>query len=392
MLLQDSHTSPADSGRRAWVPLPRRDYILLPLLSLLTVGVLFTITEMATRLIWSEHEDDVCFVNDPVSGFRFKPNCTSRVKNAEGNWTSNSYNDCGYRSPTSCGTKLPGSIRIAILGSSVSQGVFVSYPETFPARVAAALQRKCRRTIDIQNLGVPNTSPIYVYRRLNEALSLKPDIVLFVLTPFDLEQRMDPQQLAKRNDPNPAINAPGTTIQLSPYKRLQKLFTGSRTTYVAQHFLLQNQETFIRLYLLYGDKADFLRQPLTRAWQERFEDLDLIIGDMAQRVRASGSVLLLMPVPSRAEAAVLSYPRTLPRVDPAAFGRHIAQIAQKHHAGYVDLMSEFKQTPHSEDLFYVVDGHVTSEGHALIARGLLQKLTDGSIPPLSACSGEASKS
>jgi GDSL-like Lipase/Acylhydrolase family len=390
MLLQDSDTSPR-TATQTRPRFPRRDYVLLPLLSLLTVGVLFTVTEVVTRLVWSEHEDDVCFINDPVTGFRFKPNCTSRVKNAEGNWTSNSYNDCGYRSPTSCGAKPPGSVRIAILGSSVSQGVFVPYDETFPARVAAALKRDCHKTVDVQNLGVPNTSPIYVYRRLKEALSLKPDIVLFVLTPFDLEQHMDPEQLAHRNDPNPVIEAPAATIQLTPYKRLQKFLTDSRTTYVAQHFLLQNQETFIRLYLLYGDKADFLRQPFTPAWERRFEDLDLIVGDMAKRIQASGSTLLLMPVPSRAEAAMLSYRHPLPRVDAAAFSKRIAQIAERHGAGYVDLMSEFKETPRPEDLFYVVDGHVTSQGYAVIAHGLLEKLMDGSVPPLRACSGGARK-
>ncbi len=117
------------------------------------------------------------------------------MKNVEGSWTTNYYNECGYRSPTSCGPKPAGSVRIAILGSSVSEGVYVPYEKTFPARVAAELQRQCNKTIDIQNLGVPNTSPIYVYRRLGEVLALKPDIVIFVVTPFDMEQHIDREQL-----------------------------------------------------------------------------------------------------------------------------------------------------------------------------------------------------
>ncbi len=390
-MLQDNDPS-ADTLLKSAHKLPRRDYLLLPLLSVLTIAAMFTVCEAATRTIWSEQEDDVCFVNDPIAGFHFKPNCTARVKNAEGPWTTNSYNDCGFRSPTSCGPKPADSFRIAILGSSVSQGVFVPYEETFPARAAAELERVCHFKIDVQNLGVPNSSPIYVYRRLEKALALRPDLVIFVITPFDLEQQIDPQQLAERNNRTIHDDAPAATLTLSPYKRLQKLLTGSRSTFVAQHFLLQNEQTFIKLYLLYGDKADFLRQPLTEAWQKRFNDLDVIVGDMSKRARSAGARLLIVPVPSRAESAILSTRHPIAGVDAAAFGRRVEQIAAKDGADSVDLMTRFRQIPRSEDLFYAVDGHLTGDGQAVIAQGLVQKLLGGSFAIFEHCAGDKRKS
>src|SRR5579863_10473039 len=88
--------------------LPRRDYILLPLLSFLTIVLMFAVSEIFTRLFWLQHKSFNCVIEDPVEGDRFKPNCTERSKLAEGPWVTYSYNDCGYRSITSCGPKPAG--------------------------------------------------------------------------------------------------------------------------------------------------------------------------------------------------------------------------------------------------------------------------------------------
>jgi hypothetical protein len=185
----------------------------------------------------------------------------------------------------------------------------------------------------------------------------------------------------------PAFTSSSAAAQpaVSPLNRLEHLMIQSRTLLVAQHFVFQNRETFIRAYLMYGDKADYLRQPLTPIWQQRFADLDLTIGDIANRLHAAGVPLMIVAVPSRAEAALLSSSQLPAHVDPFAFGREIQTIASKHSAGYVDLMGPFSRIPNAENLYYVVDGHVTTEGHKVIADELVQKLQDGSVPAISRC-------
>lgn len=363
----------------------RRDYVLLPLLSLLTLVILFGTSEALARVFWAEYKASPCLIEDSIGGDRFKPNCTVRLKNAEGPWTVYKYNECGYRSENSCGPKAPGALRIAILGSSVSQAPYVSYEQSYFARVSAGISRACGRTVDVQNLGVPGLSPIYTYRRVPEALALKPDVVLYLLAPFDLEQRIDPTALAERDNPTPTASVPPVTLRLSPMKRLQNMLVQGRAVLVAQHFLFQNKDTFLTMYMMYGDKADFLRRPETSAWQQRFADLDVIIGEMADKLRAAGVPLVVIAVPSRAEAALLSSKQALPDVDPFAFGREIDAIAAKHGAGYVDLMGPFSRIPDAEKLYYVVDGHLTSDGHKVIAQYISQKLQDGSIPAFSRC-------
>ena len=156
-------TKPVDNQKRSSIsepsPLPRRDYILLPLLSFLTIVLMFAASEMFTRLFWVQHKSFNCVIEDPVEGDRFKPNCTERTKLVEGPWVTYSYNDCGYRSITSCGPKPAGAIRIAITGSSMSQALHVPYEDTFFDRASRELASRCGRPVDVQNLGVPGLSP-----------------------------------------------------------------------------------------------------------------------------------------------------------------------------------------------------------------------------------------
>jgi hypothetical protein len=375
----------AGSSSSAPGSLSKRDYLVLPLLSFLTILVMLGVSEILARLIWPEHKSAACTIEDPLGGDRFKPNCTVRAKIAEGPWTTYQYNECGYRSATSCGPKPPGAVRIGILGSSMSQALHIPYEDAFFYLASNELSRMCDRPVDVQNLGVPNSSPIYAYRRIEEVLALKPDVVLYLLTPFDIEQQILPAELAERNSPLRASSAIPVKVTVSPLNRLERELIQSRTVLAAQHFIFQNKETFIRVYMMYGDKADFLRQPFTPAWQQRFANLDLIIGDMAEKLRAAGVPLIIIAVPSRIEAALLSSRQIPPHIDPFAFGREIDRIAAKHGAGYVDLMEPFSRIPNSENLYYVVDGHITADGQKVITANLLKKLQDGSVPAFSHC-------
>jgi hypothetical protein len=359
----------------------KRDYLLLPLVSVLTVIAMFCVTETVTRVIWNSYDDTSC----RSDRYQFKANCTSRSKNPEGPWTTYRFNECAYRSNTSCGPVPPGTVRIAILGASVSQGLNVPYENTYFALSADELGRRCGLPIDVQNLGKPNASPIYSYHRVDEVLKLKPDVVLFLLAPFDIEQQIDPKELAARDDPERVIAANAVVEPLSLMRRLQLLIVDSRSVRVAEHFLLKNRDTYLRLYLHYGDKADFLRQPFSSAWARRFADMDLIIGGMADKLRAAGVPFIVIPVPSRAEATLLSMPEPPPGTDGAAFGRTLEQIAAAHGAGYVDLMQPFGAIRDSQNLFLIVDGHVTSNGQKVIAKSLTEKLLDGSIPAFAQC-------
>jgi len=370
--------------------LPQRDYILVPLLSLLTILGMFGVSEIFSRLIWPAQYSDACNVEDPVQGLRFKPNCSVRGKIPEGPWITYRYNECGYRSDNSCRPKPPGTMRIVILGSSMSEALHVPSEEAFFSRAATKLSHLCDRRIDVQNLGVPGSSPAYADRHVQEALALNPDVVIYLVGPNDLNQQIVPHGSTEPGTTALTTSSAAARPAVSSLNRLEHLVIQSRTLLVAQHFIFQNRESFIRAYMMYGDKADYLRQPFTPAWQQRFADIDQTIGNIANGLHAAGVPLMIVAVPSRAEAALLSSPQLPAHVDPFAFGRQIQTIASKHGAGYVDLMGPFSRLPDAENLYYVVDGHVTSEGHKVIAEELVQKLQDGSVPAFSGCTSQQS--
>ncbi len=97
----------APSGVALEERLPRRDFIILPLISLTTIAVLFVATEIGARLLWPESGSSTCLVTDSVEGLREKPNCEERLKNAEGPWVTYHYNECGYRTSASCVPSRP---------------------------------------------------------------------------------------------------------------------------------------------------------------------------------------------------------------------------------------------------------------------------------------------
>jgi SGNH hydrolase-like domain, acetyltransferase AlgX len=354
--------------------LPRRDYVILPLLCLATILVMFGIAEGASRLMFAQHERDACMVHDPVLGTRFRPNCTSHVKAAEGPWVTNSYNACGYRTPQSCGPKPAGGVRVAVLGSSIAQGYLVPYQETFAARAAEELTRRCGEPVEFQNLA----SIGYVWERLalraDEALTLHPDAAIIVMIPFDLQQ----------TDPGEGIGPAPKPAPEGPMKRLDSLMKNSRALVAAQHYLFSRPDLYTQFYLRYGDRADFLRVPLTPKWQRRVDEFDTLLGGIAAKYHAAHVPLLLVYVPQRAQATLLAAHQAPPGVAPYAFGRTIGEIAARHGVDYLDLSTAFSRIPQAASLYYPVDGHLTGKGDAVLAAQLAAAL-QRRLPEFAAC-------
>jgi hypothetical protein len=356
--------------------LPRRDWVILPLISLLTVVFMFGLSELTTRLVWTSGGTDPCRL--PSHGIGNAPNCTARLKRAEGPWVDYSYNDCGYRSEQPCHHKHPGSWRIALLGSSLAEGYMVPYPQTFAAQASAELTKAHLRPVQIQNMGAFGCWPNCAADRVDEALSLKPDAIMLAISPFDVTQDTGDQPLAKPR---------AEVVKSSFIDRTMQLFSDSRTVLVAKHFLYQNAATYVRLYLMQGDSADFLRQPFTPAWEMRFSNLDSQLGDMAEKIHAAGIPFILIVAPEHAQTVLLGMQNLPPGVDPYAFEKRIAAIAEKHGIVFVDVLKDFRDVaPQVNSLFYPADGHWTAMGHATISQAIVRSCLDGSLATLPGCS------
>lgn len=349
----------------------------MPSLAWLTALLMFGASEICARMFWPEKEDTGCLVASQI-GLRFRPNCATTEKAFEGPWITARYNECGYRTSAPCGPKPAGTLRVVLLGSSTTEGLYIPYEQTFATRTGEALASYLHRPVQIENLGVRMMGPLACYRRLPEVLGLDPDVVVYSLALDDLKVRIGPQELARRNSAEMSAPDPPSRQQQNALQRVRQLLIhDSRSSQVAQHYIFEDTDRFINAYVTYGDKGSFFQNPSSAYWNARFDELQVLLTDMTARLRQRGVPLVIMAIPSRIEAALLSTRNHPANFDPYAFGSRIEQLTnQAGAAAYIDLLHPLSKMRKPEDLYFVVNSHLTGEGHAEIARRLVPKLEE----------------
>lgn len=371
--------------------LPRRDYLILPLLSLLSAVVFLGTIEVGARRVWEAKEDTSCDLPIPFVGDRYKPNCTARMKLTEGPWVQNSYNECGYRSAASCGAKPPNTIRIALLGASDAEGFFVPYPQTFAFLSEKILTRECGRPVEFQNLGVAGVHLLEESHRVDEALALGPDALFFLITSPNMALDLTPQDMVREPDTTNLRRRPPTAAEkygLHAALLKLKVFLRQSTAFsVIRYYYYQDDQAYLRLQLkTYSDPSGVLRMPFSPNWQMRFASLDSMLGYMAAKTRPRGIPFAVIPSLSRPQAALLSSRTAFPELDPFAFDRQVAQIAAKHGILDFKVIDDFSQYPHATTMFYVSDGHMNASGEEVLARSLTRQILKSQILLPAGCS------
>lgn len=350
-------TTPRETRAEQPWRLPRRDYVLLPLISAATVLLLLVGGEVAARLAYVQDDAvEPCEYGEPGS-FRYKPLCTSHTKVWEGPWVTQHFNDCGYRSAESCAARPAGSLRVVVVGSSTARGALVNYPDSFAARASAWLSDRCGGAVDFQNLGSEPTDVDTTDRRMPEALALRPAAVVMTIGPYDLMHLKDrPAGLATERPPG-RFNL----------RNLVTTLRESRLFLVMQSYLYRDLAFQIRTFLLNGDSADSVRTPLSPAWRHRIAGL----GDLLDRMTAFTSrqhvPVLLFYVPERAQAALATRRSDSPGTDPLALGAALAEAAGQRGVQFFDATAAFASAPDFQSLYYLTDGHPRPGGHAALA-------------------------
>ena len=375
--------------------LARRDYVLLPVISVLTVLLMFAMSEIGTRFVWSAAQDgQECNREDAALGIVNVPNCTMRIKVPETAWITYHYNECGFRSTEACGPKPRGTRRVAVLGSSFAEGTSVAYRDSFAALSAVQLTRACHGRVEFENLGVYALPLTKVPTRVDQAVALQPDAAVLVVAPFDLEKlilsRGEPGRVKKMAATGAPETGDAPAAQPPDFlARVKAIVQDSRAITVAEHFMFENPEIQIPIYLQYGDKADFLRPPFSPAWQHRLAIFDQVIGETAERLRAAGVPLILVVIPQRTQAELLAMKHRPPGIDPFALKRALSAISQKHGVQYVDLFTEFSHETHPAHFYYPIDNHLNEDGSRAVARGVVASLANGSIAAFKGCGSES---
>lgn len=363
------------------------DYLILPMLSLLTMSLFLGSAEFAARAHWPKNTRDSCLIHDSA-GLHYKPGCVSKVKIPEGPWVLSHYNDCGLQSDFPCHPKPPGDIRIAILGSSSAEGYMVPYEESYAAGLERELSQQCGRTVQVQNLAVAGTHLTDAARRTGEALALQPDLVLIVLTPYDLwkeiaEVSSERHALAQLEG-LPAKTGLNLNARIEPVKQVIR---ESSALLMLRHFLYQDSQTYLDFFLLTNTGgADFLDVPFPPRWEQGFAHLDGLLGEMADKIHDQRIPFAIVPSFHRPQVALMNAGNAFPGKDPYAFEKEIARIAEKQGIVDLEVTQEFQRTSRTESLFYLADGHLNPRGHSVLAESLSRQILQTQILKPAGCS------
>lgn len=357
--------------------LPRRDLWLLPLIALLTICVPVGGVEVAARFIWPQQLTNACRLTDPEVGVRYRPNCATTMKTSEGPWYVSAYNDCGYRSDASCGPLPAGHRRVALLGSSLTEGYLVPYRQSIAAAIEADLTKTCGKPVEVQNLGALAGFGDQLLLRMDEALRLHPSAVVLIVAPFDLQEDLVPS--VGHTPPPPSL----------PQRAFQAL-KDSRALEMAQHYLFRDPSIYLPLYLRYGDRADFLRPPFSEKWRERLDVLNKITAGLAARAHRAGVPFVLAFIPQEAEVAMMAPGRKAPPgVDPTALPDAIGTLTTDHGASFIDTSLALRRDPAPEHFYYTVDGHLTGVGQPAVGSYIADRLTTDPSGAFADCAASA---
>jgi hypothetical protein len=400
-----SETATERGGRQTGqeARLPLRDWIVLPIIGVLTLCFLAASTEWIARRTFSTGIGSLpscAELPDYSKGARVAPNTVCWGKLAEGGLTEYRFNSCGDRAGMECGPKTPGAFRIVLIGYSMALGRYVAREDTFAALLPAELSRLAGRRVEVYNEGMMWGYLNSVNARFDDALAAKPDMILWALTPIDFKYPAFVSNEAVWHGldkpdalPNSA-GKPGSIARL--WYRFKTAFsTGSIAAFVRQHFdrtqttillrhyLYKSQSLYVRSFLMGGEEAEFLRTAPSTEWQEKLRQFDKDAADAAARSRAAGVPFAVVLVPNRAQAAMFSMSNWPVGYNPYKLGGEMHTIVTSHGGIYIDILPDFRNIPNPEQYYFPVDGHPNAEGHRIVSGLLASALTSGAVPALS---------
>jgi hypothetical protein len=354
--------------------------LLLPLLGLASIALVGIAAELLARHFFSESSERLatCLVlDDPDHGVHGIPNSTCREKEPESPLVEYRLDAAGFRSGLTSPAPRPGTFRIVMVGSSIAMGERVSFAQTLAALLPQALSKRAGRQIELYNEGMAYGFPRNVVLRFPDALAAKPDAVLWLLSPLDL-------QLASVVDVKSAFGGPAHPTRAVD-KVKERLLTKLRaeggnlvTGYALRHWLLshESQDVYVRSFLSSGSPADtgFLEESCGPLWQGYLKEFAAFVAQVEAQAKRAGVPVIATLVPNHAQAAMIASGHWPSGFDPYQLGEQVRSIIVGEGGTYIDILPEFHKVQNVGPLYFPIDGHPTPAGHLMIAQSVAKRL------------------
>src|ERR1700722_3405590 len=382
----------ADSAEAPGAKLARRDFILLPLLALLVVSVVAVSAELIARRFFSESTtslDNCLVLVEPATGIRGIPNSVCSEKSLESPLVEYRLDGAGFRSGSVYGPKPAGVYRIVMMGSSLAMGERVPFEKSLAALLPRELSRQSGRKIELYDEGMAYGFARNSDLRFANVLAAKPDLILWVLTPLDIERASFTYVKNSFAEPT-SSDRPVDGLKNAILEKIREYGGTIVVGNALRHWLyeIQSQNQYVGSYLLNKSDAGetgFLRAHLSTVWVADVKKFDSYATDIEERANSAHIPFVATLVPNRAQAAMISLGEWSAGFDPYHLDRELRSEITGNGGMYLDILPEFRMLPSPEHLYYPLDGHPDAAGHAVLA-GLLANALGGAVRELRATS------
>jgi lysophospholipase L1-like esterase len=360
------------------------------LLLFLIAAAQFVVFEAALRT-WGHSEASPSFqglfLNDPVAGYRLRPNARTRYVTAEFD-TTIAINPQGVRDDRPIGPKPPNERRIVVLGDSLVLSVQVEQNQTFCALLQDRLNRGSGAiTYRVINAGVQGYGPVeelHFFERV--AAAFEPDLV--IATMFVGNDAEDAFNSAPHlNATRPAVDVATETMSA----RLRHLV---RRSMVLQVLRLRAVAVLDRLpswrtaALPEPPLQSYAAHPAPRI-AEGLRVTTRCVDAIRSRAAASGARTAILLMPARFQVDDADYGRLREGVRQAG-GELVRDAATDRFAAalsplglpLIDVLPALRAALPGPDVFFQQTVHLTPRGHEVTAAALErfireQRLVDG---------------
>lgn len=353
--------------------LPLRDWILLPLVAVITLAALGGgMRFIADREVGDRKSlaNSPC-IQDLGTGFHGVPNSVCTINYSRGHSVEFKFNSCGERTLIECGAKPEGVYRIVIIGASNPMGFGVPVEEALAAQLSIDLSRQTGRRVEVYNAallgsgGVPET----LAKRMPEFLALHPDLILWVFGAWDVN--------FKGGDEG---EAPAASLgKRSPLDS----FGNSRAGFFLRSLLFQSQSIYMTAYLKRTETIERANAIASKSEPDRYRRFSQNLGEVADQAKAAGVPVAAAFLPIRGESASLLISPRPAGVDIDQMIQSVRGIMAQKGVVYLDVIPQLLAVPALDGIYDQIGDHLNAHGHAVYAHILSDSLSSGAVPSFS---------
>ena len=314
-----------------------------------------------------------------------------------------SINSRGLRDDDYSYTKPADSLRILLLGDSLTEALQVRKEDSFADLLEQQLNDKAekdsRPVIQVINSGTSGygTDNELLFFR-HEGRKYQPDIVTLVLyIGNDIRNNWHVlENLDTGGTQKPYFSLSGSELQVHdyPFVRQESVFSKAKL-FLNTHVRLYSFLRELRNNFRHSDALEVMGMPLDfnlflseypQEWQEAWNVTEALILKLDREVRDSGARLYVVVIPSQMqvheqiwESQVSVFTDMKDRQwDRDKPNRRLDAFLEQHRIPFTDLLAGFRQhsTTSGEELYLRSDGHLNEQGHqlatGLIGNGLIE--------------------